>query len=369
VDLTFYKDLAQTSGLYFSASSTIDLSKFTVDGDRASNPGASVYYNGSLVGHIHEPPEEDDFSGIIYVNGDASVQGSLSGLPVTVVASDDLVIANSITTGCTREEQDSLDPPIDFNKPAGTEQIETVSLDSLIGSTANEVKVRVSGTKWSRVTMYLKQDGQTIGVSTLERVSGSAEAQAVTVNGLDLDTSQHSYTAELHYLSTGTGASPVSVEVGSGDPINIGLVAKDMVYIKETAPRVLSVDAAILARDNTWDALGTSSQHPACHGVWDLDGDGVIETVNEDGWNEGNVGTSTWMLTIRGPIVTHSGGDAGIWSDMGDSTHNTRQYKYDGDIVEHQPPAFPVTLDRWASTYWREIMPGPVSGAVSSAPR
>ncbi|MFQ6096600.1 MAG: hypothetical protein ACE5O2_02660 [Armatimonadota bacterium] len=370
VDLNFYRDLAQNSGLYFSSSAAINLSSFEVDGDRSSAGGARVYYDGNLVGRIHEPPEETDFSGVIFVEGDASVEGVLSGLSATIVASDDIIVTNNVGTGTTRERQDRLNPPVTFNSQQGVEQVEEVPLDSLIGTTASEVRLRVAGTKWNRIEMYVKDEtGQTLGVSTVERVPGSPDDQSVALSGLALDASEHDYTAELHYWSDGTGANPTWIEVAEGDPVNVGLVATDMVYIGSNTPRVLTVDAAILARNRTWRALGYSSDHPPNHGVWDLDRDGQIETLNEDGWNETAVNSNTWMLTIHGPIVTHSGGSAGSWSAHGSSSHNTRSYDYDDDIVQHQPPAFPVLLDRWATAYWREIMPGPVAGAVSSPVR
>jgi len=162
--------------------------------------------------------------------------------------------------------------------------------------------------------------------------------------------------------SSGHGMTFVDIEVASGDPVNLGLLAKDYCYISQYAPRVLTIDAALFARDQNWrpqdysDGSDSNGSHVKCHGIWDLDQDGQIETSNEDGWNEANVGDNTWMLNINGPIITKNGGSAGAWESQGSSQgKGTRHYNYDDDIVYYEPPAFPVMLSQWAVLYWREL--------------
>ena len=109
-----------------------------------------------------------------------------------------------------------------------------------------------------------------------------------------------------------------------GTPVNIGLVAGHTIYIESYTPREITIDAALLARDGNWQALGTDETHD---------------------------GTS-WVLTINGPIITYVEGSAGPWSN------GTRHYNYDEDIVDYPPPHFPILLGKWSRLYWREIPPG-----------
>jgi hypothetical protein len=175
------------------------------------------------------------------------------------------------------------------------------------------------------------------------------------LSDVKMNPAAHSYRAEVHYWSDGSGQTKVDVGVAAGDPVNVALLATTSVNISQYAWRVLRIDAALFARDASWQAPSSGSNQWPCTGVYDLDGDGVIETNNEDGWNESAVNSNTWMLTINGPIITKDGGSAGAWSSQASSTgKGTRHYNYDDDIVYYQPPNFPVMLSRWAVLYWRE---------------
>lgn len=154
---------------------------------------------------------------------------------------------------------------------------------------------------------------------------------------------------------------------GSGDPVNVGLVAEDQVIIATGTPRVLQVDAALFSRTNNWSASGGTStgDHPVATGPLDLDLDGIIgETpFNNDpvpgaGWNENSITSATWVLNITGPIITKYGGSAGPWVNSGvlaGASGNTRRYNYDLDITEYPPPCFPVPLNLWKDVSWTEI--------------
>jgi len=176
--------------------------------------------------------------------------------------------------------------------------------------------------------MEVMEDGDVIGETYLVRDSGSPDEQMAVISNLALDPSEHSYEAKIYYKSNDDGPNPVWVRACTGDPINIGLVAKDTVFIHSTAPRQLVVDAALLARDNNWRALGNRTTHPSEY-------------------------DSSWRLTINGPIITAVGGSAGPWSAYG----GTRKYNYDEDIVSNQPPHFPMPFGGWQRIYWKEIKP------------
>ena len=322
VDLTFYKNLAQGNlsgagqGMYASSSSSINLSSFDFS---SSTPK----YNGSSLG--------SDFNGVVYVNGDAYVEGELHGRSLTIIASDDIVITDQVRTGGNGHSYTKTNPPIVFNSAKGTEQTAEVNIDSLMRTDTPVVKIRTSGKKWNSIKGELLEDGVIVSRTYLVRQSGSPNEQMVTFSNFTPRPSDHSYVVRMHYKSLGNGANPTWIRVYQGDPVNLGLVAKDKVYIDSYAPRELVIDAALLARDNNWAALGDSSTHPTT-----FDG--------------------SWQLFINGPIITNSGGSAGPWSSYG-----TRQYNYDEDIVEHQPPHFPVPFGGWQRVYWKEILPKDLS--------
>jgi len=351
MDLAHYRSLAQTAGLYYTAQPTpplIDLSLF----DFSTNPPR---YNG-----VDLPP---GFNGIVFCEGDIAVKGVLEGSSVTVVGGDDLIIRDNVRTGCSQATS-GAPSPLTLTALSGVEVVQTVSLNPYMTGVTNTVKMSVAGSQWKRLNIHVKQDGNTVSVGTVERPSGTTGSlTTATINaGLALDPSAHTYTAEVHYWSSASGGNTVNLEVAGGTPVNVGLLARNYVYISQYAPRVLTIDAALFARDQNWrpvdysDGTDSDSSHPKCHGVWDLDQDGQIETANEDGWNEANVGDSTWMLNINGPIITKDGGSAGAWEAQGSSQgKGTRHYNYDDDIAQYEPPSFPVILSRWAVLYWREV--------------
>lgn len=167
------------------------------------------------------------------------------------------------------------------------------------------------------------------------------------------------------------GFDPVTgLPNGAGDPVNVGLIASDYVYIGNT-PRILRIDAALMAVNNNWRCLNAATAaHPAATvGNYDLDCDGLVgETPrNNDpdpgtGWDEVITAankTNTWVLNINGPIITYNGGSASPWSDaaiIGVATGPTRRYNFDMDIVDYPPPCFPVPLNLWKDFSWTEVL-------------
>jgi len=321
VDLTYYKNLAQGNypgkgtGIYLGSSSTLDFSLFDFS-------GSVPEYDGSNL--------TSDFNGVVYVEGDAYVKGTLEGGSITVIASDDIVIKDHVRTGNTAAGWTRTNPPVVFNSAKGLEQVETVSLDGIVTADTTVVKMRTSGRKWNQLWMEVMEDSNIIGETYLVRRPGSPNEQMATasISSLPLNPSAHSYSAVIYFKSSGNGANPTWIYAYTGDPVNIGLVAKDKLYIDSDTPRQLIIDAALFSRDNSWQALGDSSSHP---GEYD----------------------SSWQLTVNGPIITAVGGSAGPWSSYG----GTRKYNYDEDIVSYQPPHFPVPFGGWQRVYWKEIKP------------
>ncbi len=164
-----------------------------------------------------------------------------------------------------------------------------------------------------------------------------------------------------------TGFDPVTMAANhSGDPVNIGLVAYDYVYIHRNTPKVLQIDAVLYASNNNWRCEGGSTgDHPNGSSPSDLDMDGIIgeSPVNNDpapglGWDELNVNSDTWVLNINGPIITNNGGSAWPWNSstaLNNADGPTRRYNYDMDVTDYPPPCFPVPLNLWKDVSWTEI--------------
>ncbi|MBU1699759.1 MAG: hypothetical protein KJ970_16240 [Candidatus Eisenbacteria bacterium] len=203
------------------------------------------------------------------------------------------------------------------------------------------------------------------------RVKGRADG--ITSHNLTIFASDDMFV--MNNLTTGhTGFDPFTrVANGTGNPVNLGLVANDYIYIDDDTPRVLDIDAALMAVHNNWCILddefggsGSISSHPsAAPGPLDLDRDGIYgeAPVNNDprpgeGWNEFTITSNTWVLNINGPIITYNGGNAWPWNDssvLASASGPTRRYNYDLDITEFPPPCFPVPLNLWKDVSWTEI--------------
>jgi hypothetical protein len=124
VDLDYYMELAlgnisgKGTGVYLGCSSIIDLSLFDC------SSGVTTYDGVEL---------PNDFNGIVYVEGDAYVEGILEGQSITVIASDDVVITDHIRTGSTVNLDDwSQTGNINFNSQKGVPQTKTVPLVEIV---------------------------------------------------------------------------------------------------------------------------------------------------------------------------------------------------------------------------------------------
>ncbi len=204
--------------------------------------------------------------------------------------------------------------------------------------------------------LFFEGDGRVEG--TLNGRSGRNLSVFATDDIIVTDNIETGHTG----FDPGTGAPN-----GSGDPVNVGLIAYDYVYLDRYTPRVLTIDAALMSCTENWRCIGGYvSDHPvAGPGPLDLDLDDIEgETpYNNDptpgmGWDELNITSATWVLNINGPIITHDGGSAWPWNDssvLAGASGPTRRYNYDMDITEYPPPCFPVPLNLWKDVSWTEI--------------
>jgi hypothetical protein len=153
---------------------------------------------------------------------------------------------------------------------------------------------------------------------------------------------------------------------GAGDPVNIGLVGQYYAYLGDV-PRIVQIDAAIMAVRRNWRARNTSaaSHPPLLAGPVDLDLDGIFgeSPHNNDpdpgtGWDEMFLTPDHWVLNINGPLITYDGASAVPWSSgsiVGAAQGITWQYNYDLDIREFPPPCFPNPINLWKQVSWTEI--------------
>ncbi|MBD3235708.1 MAG: hypothetical protein GF330_03295 [Candidatus Eisenbacteria bacterium] len=153
---------------------------------------------------------------------------------------------------------------------------------------------------------------------------------------------------------------------GTGEPVNLGLVARRWIRISPGTSRILRIDAALLSVNESWLAEGDLADHPAAAmTVHDLDLDGIAgeSPVNDDpyvgrGWDELNITADTWVLNFTGPLITWKRGDSGPWKDpdvLAKASDMTRRYSYDLDIQSYPPPCFPVPINLWKELSWSEV--------------
>lgn len=153
---------------------------------------------------------------------------------------------------------------------------------------------------------------------------------------------------------------------GTGDPVNLALIAENDIAVAATAPRILRVDAALLSRSGGWRCDGTIAEHPPVAAVaLDLDLDGVTgETpCNNDpyvgvGWDERVITEYTWVLNFTGPLITYTSGMSGAWVNTlvtAAASGPTRRRNYDLDFQIYHPPYFPRPVNLWKEQSWSEI--------------
>jgi len=124
IDMDYYRNLAQSNGLYFTASADIDFNLFNLCREDDGMPDGTA---GNGIQDYGETDESDgttgvfdtgpptfsgnplptDFNGIIFSEQDLRVQGTLCERSLTLVANDNIVVMDSIYTcpnqGCDCE--------------------------------------------------------------------------------------------------------------------------------------------------------------------------------------------------------------------------------------------------------------------------
>jgi len=339
VDMDYYRNLSQGlvpgegTGLYLAGATTINLDLFDF-----SVPGAATY-NGSPI-----PP---DFNGVIFCEEDIGLKGFLEGgyvnhksepvTGITFVSNDDIVARGDIRTGSSLTDVDQAGT-MNFDSPTGQLETKSIPLDGHVDTETNAVRLNASGTTWDKMQITIledgspmvRPDGKAVRTQLVRTSTSSEDNQTAVINGNDLNgmefDSGSSYSIQIDYYSTGTGNTSVDVAACKGEPVNIGLVTKNQFFVHQNTSKQTTIDAAILSRDNNWNGLGESADHP-------------------DGFDSG-----VWELTVNGPIITKLGGSAGPWASNG-----TRYYRYDMDMVDHAPPAFPVPAEWWKLAYMKHL--------------
>jgi hypothetical protein len=235
----------------------------------------------------------------------------------------------------------------------------TQAPDTIITYNGNPVTNTITGDPLLRNdfngVIYFEGDGRVLG--TMDGVS----AHSITVYCTD------DAIMDGDIVTGHTGFDPITrLPTTGGDPVNIGIVASDYVYVGNVS-RVVQFDVAMMAVGANWRALDSSTgAHPAYVGPpRDLDMDGLFGEApwNHDpdpgtGWNEAVITAGTWVININGPIITHDGGSAAPWSNgaiTAAATGPTRRYNYDLDVTEFPPPCYPVPLNLWIDVSWTEI--------------
>ncbi|MBM3211298.1 hypothetical protein FJZ33_03695 [Candidatus Poribacteria bacterium] len=339
VDINYYKQLSQGlisgegTGQYLSTARSINLSLY--DFSDPNNPK----YNGTAL--------PSGFNGIVYCESDISVNGFLEGSYIgpngaiykglTFVSNDNIIITGDIRTGNTLTGVSSP-APLTFNSASGIKQTQTVSLNGIVDQDTNTIKFKINSSVWQKMKMtilkngnpMINSDGNVVQTQIVRTTLASGNSQTAAINGNDLGNvtfdTFNNYSAQIEYFSSGTGNTTVQIDSCKGDPVNVGFVSKNQFSIHQNTAKQIKIDAVLLSRDSNWTASGDSSSHP-------------------DGFD-----TNVWEFTINGPIITMTGGDAGPWSSYG-----IRNYRYDMDLVEHAPPAFPVPSDWWVLASWRNL--------------
>jgi len=140
----------------------------------------------------------------------------------------------------------------------------------------------------------------------------------------------------------------------AGQPVRFAMVARDYVHVDAHSPRTIIMESAVLAVTRTWDPEGSSSNHQANYWaenggtgggyVYDLDGDGTIETNTGVGQSGDRNETSmlyAWTLLNLGNLVTDTRPNSGVWASYG----HPRYYVYDVELQTAEIPCYPTLPD------------------------
>jgi Tfp pilus assembly protein PilV len=251
-------------------------------------------------------------------------------------------------------------------------------------NTLSEVRDSTEGT-WSNASIEIPMDFNGVifagavdgdgGVTQRSsvKVKGTVQKQSVSVVATDdAFVWGNTYGGTTNGDFVRNGRSPGTDTTGTGDPVNVALVARNHIRVARDAPRILEFETALCAIDGTISPESTTA-NPAVDPYvggdltgWDLDMDGAIQTNNSDGWNEltlapthsgQTISESLWHLRTMGPLICKTSPSMGRWASYPGSFSSpprNRMYGYDHDIVDHEPPAFPAALNVNTTSAWTE---------------
>ncbi|MFQ5689639.1 MAG: pilus assembly PilX N-terminal domain-containing protein, partial [Gemmatimonadota bacterium] len=140
-----------------------------------------------------------------------------------------------------------------------------------------------------------------------------------------------------------------------GNPVRLGLVARDYVRIDSYSPRVIIVQAAVLAVEETWRPAGNQSSHrpndwannngaaPPNTYVYDMNQDGVIQSNNGASRRSDRNETRmryAWTLRNLGNLVVRERPSSGPWTAV--RPPHPRFYLYDTQLQTAEIPCYPT---------------------------
>ncbi len=216
-------------------------------------------------------------------------------------------------------------------------------------------------------------------------VKGTLQYQSVTcVATDDIFLTGNLYGGTTNGDFVRNGADPSQDNPGTGDPVNVGLVAYDNFRIGKECYRILEYEAAVMAvhgnvKPELYSSYSGSWRYylnqPEYWGPWDLDMDGQLENPNEWGWNEFTCEPqpgvySSWRnrgifhLQTMGPMIHNTQSTTGMWAMYPGYAYpswcrpNNRNYGYTRDILKYPPPTFPAVLSKFLIGAWSRTKMG-----------
>jgi len=210
------------------------------------------------------------------------------------------------------------------------------------------------------------------GLSSV-RVKGTLQRKSVSIVATDDGfVAGNTYGGTTNGDFVRDGRVPSNDRPGTGDPVNVALVARDNVRMAIDAPRILEAEVALASVNGQINVESTTANPAVTAGAtgWDLNMNGVIETNNADGWNELTLqprnggytaSEAIWHLMTLGPFISNTTPSMGRWATYPslypNNPHN-RTYAYSRDVVKFPPPAFPAALSKYGTGAWVVRKPG-----------
>lgn len=318
----------------------IDLTLF----DFAANP---ITYGGKqLVGWNGAKLTPASFNGVIFVDGELHIWGILGGR-----SSEDAVVVDKVTS-----YDSNLYRPTKFGDKLNpdTEKIgsSAVTLGKPFHHHPKFDKLASPYSSWTS-NRYSNN-----ALDTGEDANGNGILDAAKKGRtLTIVTEQNSDIVIDHNIYYGEDAF--------GNRVSLGLIAGDAMYVDPSSPRALVATGALLARgydtysgwDGSFIALPNSNQTTHRLNLWaksrgevapsdstyiyDLDGDGTIETdigQGQSGDRNEKKMRDAWVNLDLGNMVTAESASWGPWV----TTAHAGVKIYDFGLIAAEPPCWPV---------------------------